>query len=78
MTPDPIPFLHFGARVLSDLSVHSHTASHRGSISAEHGIGVMKAHALHYSKGAVSREYMRRIKRVFDPKGILNPGKVIE
>lgn len=38
----------------------------------------MKAHALHYSKGNVSREYMRRIKQVFDPKGILNPGKVLE
>ncbi|KAF9512603.1 hypothetical protein BS47DRAFT_1372766 [Hydnum rufescens UP504] len=51
---------------------------YKGSISAEHGIGVMKAHALHYSKGDVSRAYMRRIKDVFDDRGIMNPGKVIE
>jgi FAD/FMN-containing dehydrogenase len=37
----------------------------------------MKTHALHYSKSAVSREYMKRIKDAFDPKGILNPGKVV-
>ena len=59
-------------------SIHYSTESHRGSISAEHGVGVMKAHALHYSKGDVSRAYMRKIKNVFDDRGIMNPGKVIE
>ncbi|PFH54619.1 hypothetical protein AMATHDRAFT_83089 [Amanita thiersii Skay4041] len=52
-------------------------ASHRGSISAEHGIGAMKTHALHYSKDAVSISLMKRIKEMFDPRGIMNPGKVI-
>lgn len=53
------------------------TAKYDGSISAEHGIGVMKTHALHYSKNATSIELMKRIKGLFDPKGIMNPGKVL-
>ncbi|ESK98349.1 actin interacting protein 2 [Moniliophthora roreri MCA 2997] len=58
--------------------IYEIVASHRGSISAEHGIGAMKAHALHYSKHPVSIALMRKIKNLFDTKGILNPGKVIE
>jgi len=53
-------------------------ASHKGSISAEHGIGAMKTHAVHYSKSRVAIDMMRRIKQVFDPHGIMNPGKVLE
>ena len=55
-----------------------HAASHRGSISAEHGIGAMKTHALPYSKSAISIELMKKIKEVFDPHGIMNPGKLLE
>lgn len=51
--------------------------SHRGSISAEHGLGLQKTQHLHYSKGQVSRDWMRRIKLLFDDKGIMNPGKVV-
>jgi hypothetical protein len=53
-------------------------ASHRGSVSAEHGIGAMKTHALHYSKSAISIDWMKKIKQLFDPRGIMNPGKVLE
>jgi len=53
-------------------------ASYRGSISAEHGIGYQKAHALHYSKDDVSIALMKKIKNLFDPNGIMNPGKVLE
>ena len=53
-------------------------ASYKGSISAEHGIGAMKTHAVHYSKSRVAIDIMRRIKQVFDPHGIMNPGKVLE
>lgn len=53
-------------------------ASLRGSVSAEHGIGAMKTHALCYSKDEVSIELMKKIKRMFDPQGIMNPGKVLE
>jgi len=48
-----------------------------GSISAEHGIGVMKREALARVKSPVELELMRAIKAAFDPKGILNPGKVL-
>ena len=53
-------------------------AGYKGSVSAEHGICVMKTHALQYSKDNVSREWMRRIKNLFDERGIMNPGKVLE
>jgi len=58
--------------------VYELVASYRGSISAEHGIGAMKTHAIHYSKSAVAIDMMRRIKQIFDPHGIMNPGKVLE
>ncbi|KAJ7357172.1 FAD-binding domain-containing protein [Mycena albidolilacea] len=58
--------------------VYEVVASYRGSISAEHGIGAMKTHALHYSKNDASIEWMKKIKTLFDPKGIMNPGKVLE
>lgn len=57
--------------------VYELVASHKGSVSAEHGIGVMKTHALHYSKNELSIEWMRKIKSLFDPRGIMNPGKVL-
>ena len=57
---------------------NSLAASYKGSISAEHGVGVMKAHSLHYSKDAVSLAWMRKIKDLFDERGIMNPGKVLE
>ena len=48
-----------------------------GSISAEHGIGTLKRAYLGHSRSAAEIEIMRRIKTALDPKGILNPGKVI-
>ena len=63
---------------ISTIYISPPTASHRGSISAEHGIGSMKTHALHYSKDEVSIELMKKIKELFDPKGIMNPGKVLD
>jgi FAD/FMN-containing dehydrogenase len=48
-----------------------------GSISAEHGIGVMKRADLARVKSAVEMDLMRRIKASLDPKGILSPGKVL-
>jgi hypothetical protein len=53
-------------------------ASHKGSISAEHGVGQQKLHALHYSKSKESTDIMRRVKKLFDERGIMNPGKVLE
>ncbi|MCZ4271324.1 FAD-binding oxidoreductase [Maritalea porphyrae] len=48
-----------------------------GSISAEHGIGQMKAALLQQKKDPVALEMMYAIKQALDPKGILNPGKVL-
>ncbi len=48
-----------------------------GSISAEHGIGVMKRDLLPSVKDAVALDLMRSLKRMLDPKNILNPGKVL-
>ncbi len=48
-----------------------------GSISAEHGIGTLKRAYLGYSRSETEIALMRTIKKALDPKGILNPGKVI-
>jgi len=50
---------------------------HGGSISAEHGIGVMKRDLLPTVKDPVALDLMRSLKRLLDPNNILNPGKVL-
>src|SRR5579863_6069113 len=50
---------------------------YHGSISAEHGIGVMKRDLLPSVKDPVALDLMRSLKRMLDPNGILNPGKVL-
>jgi FAD/FMN-containing dehydrogenase len=47
-----------------------------GSVSGEHGIGLLKREFLPYSRSGEEIEAMRRVKRALDPKGIMNPGKV--
>jgi FAD/FMN-containing dehydrogenase len=49
----------------------------KGSISAEHGIGLQKSPYLNYSKSDAMIKYMTEIKKVFDPNGIMNPYKVL-
>jgi FAD/FMN-containing dehydrogenase len=58
-------------------AVHGVVLRLGGSISAEHGIGVMKKKLLPEVKDPVALEVMRALKRTLDPNGILNPGKVI-
>lgn len=48
-----------------------------GSISAEHGIGRLKRQHMPHIKQPVELDMMRALKRLFDPKNILNPGKVL-
>jgi FAD/FMN-containing dehydrogenase len=49
----------------------------RGSISAEHGIGLFKREALRQHRGGVELMLMRALKNALDPRNTLNPGKVI-
>ena len=58
-------------------AVHAVVKKYGGSISAEHGIGVMKRKLLPEVKDPVALDLMRTLKRTLDPKGILNPGKVL-
>ena len=58
-------------------AVHEIVRRYRGSISAEHGIGRLKREALARHRSHVDLEVMRAIKRALDPRGILNPGKVL-
>jgi FAD/FMN-containing dehydrogenase len=57
--------------------VHDVVRDFGGSFSAEHGIGVMKRADLSRYKGQVELDLMRTLKRTFDPKNILNPGKLV-
>jgi len=58
-------------------AIHDLVAEYRGSFSAEHGIGQLKLDELTRYKDPVAVEVMRELKRALDPKGILNPGKVL-
>ena len=57
--------------------VYEWTAEHNGSVSAEHGVGLMKVGALRYTKSEAAVSAMRAIKQTLDPRGILNPYKVL-
>jgi FAD/FMN-containing dehydrogenase len=57
--------------------IHDLVAEREGSISAEHGIGQLKVHELERYAPAHKLEMMRAIKQALDPRGILNPGKVL-
>lgn len=57
--------------------VHDSVDAFRGSISAEHGIGVLKRDELRRYKSAVEISLMQAIKTAFDPLNLMNPGKVI-
>jgi len=52
--------------------------SFNGSISAEHGVGLVKKEYLGYSRSPEEIKLMQSIKQVFDPKNILNPGKLFK
>ncbi len=48
-----------------------------GSISAEHGVGLLKRDFLHFSRSEEELALMRSLKRTFDPNGVMNPGKLL-
>jgi FAD/FMN-containing dehydrogenase len=72
---DPLAFeAHLDA--VNEL-VHDSVARFRGSISAEHGIGQLKRHELPRYKSAGELALMKAIKAAIDPRGLMNPGKLL-
>jgi FAD/FMN-containing dehydrogenase len=57
--------------------VYDAVSARGGSISAEHGIGVLKRDELALRKSPVALDMMRAIKAALDPAGVLNPGRVL-
>lgn len=72
---DPAQFLARWGEVND--AVNRIVLKYNGSISAEHGIGKLKRDSLAKVKDPVALELMRGLKRMLDPNGILNPGKVL-
>ena len=72
---DPDRFLRLGWRLSAEL--RELAWSMEGSFSAEHGVGVLLKEELERLGDPVKLEVMRALKRAMDPRGIMNPGKVI-
>ena len=51
---------------------------YNGSVSAEHGVGMTKKPYLEYTRSQAEIDYMRGVKRTFDPNNVMNPGKVFD
>ncbi|WP_339670163.1 FAD-binding oxidoreductase [Dasania marina] len=58
------------------VAIFERLATYKGSVSAEHGIGLLKKDYLHYSRSALEIALMKGIKQQLDPKGLMNPGKI--
>ncbi len=58
-------------------TVHDIVVEHRGSISAEHGLGVLRRDDAAHYKAPVEIAMMQAIKAALDPDGLMNPGKVL-
>jgi FAD/FMN-containing dehydrogenase len=79
LKPDELPMEEFQQRC-GEVSkwVFEIVQRYGGSISAEHGVGMLKKDYLHYSRSETEVAIMKQIKRAFDPHGIMNPGKIFD
>ena len=79
LRPDDLPMEEFQRRC-GEVSrwVFEIVERYGGSVSAEHGVGLLKKDYLPYSVSGVEIDIMRQIKRAFDPLGIMNPGKIFD
>jgi FAD/FMN-containing dehydrogenase len=79
MKPERLDKASFLAKTSeADRDLFALVKKHHGSISAEHGIGVLKKPYLGYSRSEAEIAVMKGIKRALDPKNILNRGKVLD
>lgn len=79
MKPDAMSKDDFLAHArASDAAMFELVRKHRGSVSAEHGIGLLKKSALPYSRTPEEIAMLRAIKKALDPDGLLNPGKIFD
>ena len=79
LKPETLEVAQFHAKCVNVSSeIGQLLAKYEGSVSAEHGVGLLKKDYLHYSRSAEEMAMMRSIKRAFDANGILNPGKVFD
>jgi FAD/FMN-containing dehydrogenase len=77
--PEGVPaadFLREHEKAINAL-VYEAVMAHGGSISAEHGIGLLKRDALVTHKSPVALGLMRAIKQALDPRGLFNPGRLL-
>ncbi len=79
LKPEDLPREEFQARC-AEVSrwVFEIVQRYGGSVSAEHGVGLLKKDYLHYSRAPAEIALMRQIKTAFDPRGIMNPGKIFD
>ena len=79
MKPDALDVAGFRARTAAaDRDLFTLVQKYQGSISAEHGIGLLKKPYLGYSRAAGELALLRAVKRAVDPRGLLNPGKIFD
>jgi FAD/FMN-containing dehydrogenase len=78
MKPDALDKAAFLAQTHAlDAAMFELVRAHKGSVSAEHGIGLLKKEWLGHTRSAEEISLMRLMKQSFDPLGLLNPGKVL-
>jgi len=79
MKPDDLDVAAFRARTAAaDRDLFTLVQRHGGSISAEHGIGLLKKPYLGYSRTPDEIAVLRAVKQALDPQRILNPGKILD
>lgn len=79
LKPDDLPMAEFQTRCKTvSEEIFAVIEALGGSVSAEHGVGLLKKPFLEHSRSAAEIELMRGVKTVFDPDGIMNPGKVFD
>jgi len=79
MKPADLDLAAFHARTHdADRDLFELVRKHGGSVSAEHGIGLLKKEWLGYTRSEVEIAAMRAVKRALDPANLMNPGKIFD